>query len=108
MQIQKRKQIAKDKWLELLDKCNFRCYYCNSKSTLIREHFIPIVRGGSIGIENIVPACVPCNKLKGTSTGSEYLRWLKFLYFAGLGHKPIPFCNECGKSIISKVLGCSC
>lgn len=108
MQNEKRKSISRGSWLELVKSSNYRCYYCNSRSTLVREHFVPVVRGGSSGIKNIVPSCIPCNKLKGTSTGTEYLRWLRFLYFAGLGPRPIPFCKECGKSLINQALGCSC
>jgi len=45
---------------------------------------------------------------KGTSTGPEYLKWMSFLYFAGMGPKPIKFCTECGKSLVSRVMHCIC
>jgi 5-methylcytosine-specific restriction endonuclease McrA len=108
MQHQVRKSIPKAKWLNILDNCNYRCYYCNHKTSLIREHFIPLSRGGSSGIENIVASCIRCNMQKGTSTGPEYLKWMSFLYFAGMGPKPIKFCTECGKSLVSRVMHCIC
>jgi 5-methylcytosine-specific restriction endonuclease McrA len=103
-----RRAIPKAKWLNILENCNFRCYYCNHRTTLIREHFIPLSRGGSSRVENIVASCVRCNIQKGTSTGPEYLKWMRFLYFAGMGPKPINFCAECGKSLVSQVMQCGC
>ena len=51
------------------------CYYCQ-KPLLLKEatkdHLTPSCRGGSDKISNIVPACLPCNQMKGWRTESEF------------------------------------
>ncbi len=45
-------------------KCSeyaYRCAYCRCRGPLTRHHVVPISRGGSNTINNIVPACKQCN-----------------------------------------------
>lgn len=51
-----------------------RCYYCshNLGDNYETDHVIPLSRGGSDGPENIVVACSPCNKSKGTKMPHEW------------------------------------
>ena len=49
------------------------CAYCGESKPLTRDHKIPITRGGTDDITNIVPACMRCNSRKGTRTAREYL-----------------------------------
>jgi hypothetical protein len=52
-----------------------QCYYCQCALTLEtaeREHRVPICRGGSDSIANIVPACRDCNRKKGWRTEREF------------------------------------
>lgn len=61
---------------EWYDKCmllGWVCFYCGESRPLVRDHKIPICRGGSDFISNVVPACQPCNQRKGTRTAREYL-----------------------------------
>lgn len=57
---------------QFLQKCaewGWRCAYCGigiDRHTIQEDHVIPVVAGGSNGIANIVPACAPCNRRKGT------------------------------------------
>lgn len=37
------------------------CAYCGSTAPLTRDHVVPLSRGGSDFIGNIVPACLSCN-----------------------------------------------
>lgn len=68
-----------------------RCYYCGEteyRSTTVRgrhvlepqiltkDHMTPIARGGSDAIDNIVGACLRCNKRKGTKTAQEFMEML--------------------------------
>ena len=52
-------------WLELKRRYGFGCAYCGSKTQLTKDHVIPVSRGGTDDITNIVPACRSCNSSKG-------------------------------------------
>lgn len=57
--------FSKIEWLELCGLYDNRCAYCNQKIVALQpDHIIPLVRGGSNDIENIVPACKSCNTSK--------------------------------------------
>lgn len=52
-------------WARLLRRYGYACAYCGvRRDDLQREHVVPLARGGSHGIGNIVPACPPCNYAK--------------------------------------------
>jgi 5-methylcytosine-specific restriction endonuclease McrA len=53
------------------------CAYCGAEGDMQRDHFVPISRGGSNYIDNIVPACGQCNASKGAKTGAEFMTWLR-------------------------------
>lgn len=53
-----------EQWLTLLDSYHGLCVYCFNKATT-RDHVIPLSKGGTNNIENVVPACRPCNDSKG-------------------------------------------
>jgi 5-methylcytosine-specific restriction endonuclease McrA len=60
-------------WLNLLERCKFRCLSCGVRSVEISEplqadHVIPVSKGGSNLIENIQPLCGPCNRAKRVKT----------------------------------------
>ena len=68
-------------WDELVLAWGWRCFYCGRpvheaaqpiQDSLTRDHLIPLSRGGSNDIGNIVPACFNCNRLKGTMTIEEF------------------------------------
>ncbi|MFF7127214.1 HNH endonuclease [Streptomyces sp. NPDC008240] len=49
------------------------CAYCGeSSAALHQEHIVPISRGGTDGIGNLVPACSNCNLSKGDRTVMEW------------------------------------
>jgi 5-methylcytosine-specific restriction endonuclease McrA len=57
----------------LEDRYRHRCAYCRVDfETLQIDHVTPVSRGGSDAIGNLVLACVPCNKSKGTQTAAEF------------------------------------
>ena len=59
-------------WLELVHLYDGRCGYCGIAATLEPDHRVPLSRGGSNWIENIIPCCRPCNTRKRTATEDEF------------------------------------
>lgn len=72
-------------WYALCRASKCRCHYCGIKcdtrgrrerdDNLEQDHKIPVSRGGSDSIDNIVVACRACNAEKGTMTADEYAAW---------------------------------
>ncbi|MFI1709237.1 RNA-guided endonuclease IscB [Streptomyces griseoruber] len=55
-------------------KWNKACAYCDATGVPLNiEHLRPRGRGGSSRISNLVPACVPCNRAKGTQSLEAFL-----------------------------------
>lgn len=59
-------------WRVLVDEYDGRCAYCGSAGKMTRDHVVPLSRGGSDDIDNIVPACPTCNSSKGDRTLDEW------------------------------------
>lgn len=49
------------------------CIYCGAKGKIHLDHVIPISRGGTHSIGNLVPACASCNTSKGKKFITEWL-----------------------------------
>lgn len=49
-----------------------RCFYCTEPATQI-DHIVPVSRGGTHDLVNLVPACKPCNCRKGTKDALEFV-----------------------------------
>jgi 5-methylcytosine-specific restriction endonuclease McrA len=57
------------------NKC---CYYCGaSEKPLQVEHLVPVSKGGTNFISNIVLACAHCNASKHSKTDLEFWKHLK-------------------------------
>jgi 5-methylcytosine-specific restriction endonuclease McrA len=59
-------------WIWLLQLWNWACAYCGERSALQPDHRVPLARGGSNDIENILPACRRCNQRKALLTEEEF------------------------------------
>lgn len=57
----------------LCKQLGHRCFYCGKEEKLTVDHIVPLARGGSNWIENVVPACGSCNSRKHTKTAEEFL-----------------------------------
>jgi len=65
----------------LCEAQNGKCHYCEADITFYRkranslevEHRIPISRGGTDKMDNLVAACKSCNRLKRNLTDAEFL-----------------------------------
>ena len=60
-------------WLEKVALLGGVCTYCGEAKPLTRDHKIPLSRGGTDDIENILPACRSCNSRKRTRTDRAFL-----------------------------------
>lgn len=61
----------------VLESCAGLCFYCQQKSATVTDHVIPLSRGGTNAITNLLPSCFSCNVRKGDKTAFEYFAWLK-------------------------------
>ena len=65
---------------EFISKClqyNNKCVYCGKVTKLTPDHVLPLSRGGSNSIQNILPACKHCNSAKGAKTFDEYVEYVR-------------------------------
>lgn len=63
-------------WEGKLEKYS-QCVYCGSRGKLTKDHIVPIINGGSDKIDNIVPACMDCNRRKGALPLDKFLQMNK-------------------------------
>jgi 5-methylcytosine-specific restriction endonuclease McrA len=59
-------------WVALVATYAGRCAYCGERRPLQADHRIPLSRGGSNSIDNILPACQRCNAKKHQMTEAEF------------------------------------
>ena len=58
--------------LEVFHRDQYTCQYCGKKTRqLTLDHVLPRYRGGGHSWENVVSACVPCNRRKAGSTPEQ-------------------------------------
>ena len=57
---------------EIFNRDNYTCQYCGKRTRqLTLDHIIPRYRGGQHSWENVVSACVQCNRRKAGCTPQE-------------------------------------
>ena len=69
-----------EEWERVLRDHGWRCVYCKTDLTqgvATRDHKIPLSRGGTDYIQNIVPACRSCNSRKQAKTFHEFKAYLR-------------------------------
>jgi hypothetical protein len=59
--------------LKILQRFNGFCAYCQINEATTWDHIIPRTKGGETILNNIVPACIPCNSSKSSK---DVLTWL--------------------------------
>jgi 5-methylcytosine-specific restriction endonuclease McrA len=62
-------------WMRLVNRYRGCCAYCGKHGNLTADHCIPVSRGGSNYIGNILPACMTCNSSKNARTIMEWRLW---------------------------------
>jgi len=53
------------------------CHYCGRHLTLMEitlDHVVPLSKGGAMGLRNIVPACLPCNRRKADMNYNNFVK----------------------------------
>lgn len=59
-----------------------RCHYCPRSIdalTFEPDHYVPLELDGGIGLDNLVPACSDCNRLKGAMPPLDFIALMEFL-----------------------------
>jgi len=64
--------VSSDQLIELRALWGGMCAYCSVAEATTFDHVKPIARGGQHAIENLVPACKPCNFSKHAKLLSEW------------------------------------
>lgn len=65
--------VTQTDWIAILEFWQGRCAYClKCHPNLTMDHIVPIIKGGKHSIDNLVPACGPCNFSKNSSLLSEW------------------------------------
>ena len=67
-------KITVEKWLTAF---NCQCWYCAGVLTVDAttvDHRVPTSRGGTEAVENLVPSCYQCNRMKNNRTEAEFYR----------------------------------
>lgn len=69
---------SRQQWWFKVRRADFRCHYCGvdcrTAGGVQRDHMVPLSRGGSNDLDNVVPCCKMCNYAKGTKTVEEWVR----------------------------------
>jgi 5-methylcytosine-specific restriction endonuclease McrA len=65
--------FTRDEWEARKIQFGNRCVYCDRESKhLTPDHYIPLSKGGTNFIDNIVPACQDCNRRKWSKDPSTF------------------------------------
>jgi len=70
--------VSGEKWMVIREQVfkedGYECQYCGAKSFPLEcDHIIPKSRGGTYMYENLITACINCNRSKSSKTLSEWL-----------------------------------
>lgn len=75
--IENRSRMEPDEWREMraaiFARDDYTCAYCGRRGgDLECDHVHPVARGGTHHPSNLVTACLPCNRSKGSKTVEEW------------------------------------
>lgn len=73
--LSKKQKLRIKRWL-LAGRPWVECHYCGEHlalRTMTLDHVIPVARGGKNRIDNFVPACVRCNRMKSDIPYRDFL-----------------------------------
>lgn len=58
---------------DVVDRYGDSCFYCEVGEFEELDHFYPTSKGGPHTLENVRPACLPCNRMKQDTNPDEWL-----------------------------------
>lgn len=64
--------LTYDQWIQIKAAFNNKCAYCGQELPLQQEHFIAVSKNGEYTLNNIIPACQPCN---GSKSNKDFFEW---------------------------------
>ncbi len=65
--------FTREEWKARKTQFGNRCAYCGRESKrLTPDHYIPLSKGGTNFIDNVIPACQHCNRRKWNSDPSTF------------------------------------
>lgn len=65
-------QFTSAEWFALVQSYEGKCAYCGVVAPLEVDHRVPLSRGGTNSIDNVLPACRSCNGAKHRLTEAEF------------------------------------
>jgi len=75
--IRQRAYLAREVRAVVWDRCGGRCVYCGRAMNPFRDftvdHVVPVHRGGSDDLSNLVGSCRHCNFAKGARSADAFL-----------------------------------
>jgi len=57
--------FTEQEWLAVCENQDYKCFDCGVEGKLTIGHIVPLIRGGSNYISNIIAQCKPCNSKQG-------------------------------------------
>lgn len=71
---QRRRELTPWQWRRTLAHFAGLCAYCGEAGKkLEREHFVPLLLGGTLAVGNVVPSCLGCNRRKRDTAPDVWL-----------------------------------
>ena len=84
--------------LTILQRDGYTCHYCGAEATEV-DHILPRIYGGDESDDNLVAACMKCNRSKGKRIKPVFLQGTNRHPPAGLRISPMvridPPLNDC-------------
>ena len=67
--------VKRSQWQDRLEEFNNCCAYCLKPlgSNAAVDHIVPVSKGGTSYIDNLVPACKSCNSSKGSKSLLQFV-----------------------------------
>lgn len=64
--------FSEEEWNVCKERFNQKCAYCGQDEKLMRDHFIPLSKGGEFTKNNVIPSCNKCNASKNDR---DFFEW---------------------------------